>query len=110
MSETLREARAGIVVGLALGDPGGDVGVGQARGDADGHLVNVPILSSSKYSRVSVATVERRGGNRSGGAFSVWKPNVKTSPSRCVSSKVSGRGPSVTGEPAVLLGDGGGPQ
>ena len=30
MSETLRAARVGHVVGLALGDPLGDLGVGQA--------------------------------------------------------------------------------
>ena len=37
ISETLRAARVGHVVGLAVGDPLGHLGVGQTRGDDGCH-------------------------------------------------------------------------
>ena len=47
ISETLRAARGGHVVGLALGDALGDLGVGQACGECGGHRVKIPVCPSS---------------------------------------------------------------
>ena len=47
ISETLRAARVGHIVGLAFGDPLGDFGIGQAGGDDGGHLANTPLSLAS---------------------------------------------------------------
>ena len=48
ISETLRAARVGHVVGLAVSDPLGHLGVGQACGQGcGGHRVKIPLPSVS---------------------------------------------------------------
>ena len=65
-------------------------------GADDAHRVNVPNLSASKYSRVSLLPANVAFEIVPGGAFSVISWNVNTSPSQWVRSKVSPRGPSVS--------------